>query len=110
MDRDDELMIQLKEEENNNADEDEHLAIIVCLLQQQPNEATNAEPIRGGSSDGRRKTKPRKRMEGHCILYADYFTEVRTFTAKDFRRRFWMNRDLFLRLVHGVREYDTSYF
>ena len=98
-------MVQLLlEEEDINAVEDEHFEIIACLLQQhQANEFANAEPIQGGSSVGRRKMKPMQMMEGHCIIYADYLLQM------ILRCRFWMNMDLFLWLVHGVREYD-SYF
>ena len=30
------------------------------------------------------ETKPRQRMEGHCMLYADYFADVPAFTPKGF--------------------------
>ena len=40
------------------------------------------------------------------MLYIDYFADVPAFTPKDFRWRFWMNRDLFLRIRDGVREHD----
>ena len=45
-------------------------------------------------------------MEGHCMLVSDYFAEVPVATAKDFRRRFRMNRGLFNKIVQAVRSYD----
>ena len=97
MDNDDELMATLlmEEEADIEAEEEENMAILACLLQLQAEEAVNAEPKRGDSKPGRMKTKSRQRMEGHCMLYNDYFADVPAFTPKDFRRRFWMNRTCF---------------
>ena len=39
------------------------------------------------------------------MLYADYFADVPSFTPNDFRRRFSMNMDLFLRIRECVREH-----
>nr|VDD31699.1 unnamed protein product [Brassica oleracea] len=46
----------------------------------------------------------RNREAGHSRLWDDYFTEDSTFSTYLFRRRFRMNKDLFLRLVHGLSE------
>ena len=43
------------------------------------------------------------------LLDADYFNDDATHSPKEFRRRFRMNKELFLKIVHGVREYD-NYF
>jgi hypothetical protein len=43
------------------------------------------------------------------MLYTDYFTEKSTYTPKDFRRQFRMNKELFKNILHGVREYDTYF-
>jgi hypothetical protein len=69
VDSDDDLMIQATREHEANgiADEEEHLRNISCLLRLQAE--LNATPKCGGSKFGRRKTEPRLRMEGHCILY-----------------------------------------
>ena len=108
MDSDDELTaaMLLEEEAANVEEEDENIAILACLLQLQADEAATAAPKRGGSSFGRKKTKPRQRMEGHCMLVSDYFADVPVATAKDFRRRFRMNRGLFNQIVQAVRAYD----
>ena len=96
MDNDDELMATLfmEEESDIESEEEENMAILACLVQLQAEEAANAEPKRGGSKPGRRKTKPRQRMVGHCMLYNNDFADVPAFTPKHFRRRFRMNRDL----------------
>ena len=69
MDSNGELMVHMlmEQEANINGDEDEQLAILACLLLVQADEATNAEPKHGGSKFGRRKMKPRQRMNGHFL-------------------------------------------
>jgi hypothetical protein len=86
MDSDDEMMLnQFMEEEANAATvEEEHLMILACLLQLRTDELKNTAYKCGGLKFGRKKTKPRQRMEGHAILYAD----EPTYTPKDFRRQF----------------------
>jgi hypothetical protein len=80
--------------------DEEHLKIITCLLKWQAK--LNAKPKHGCLKSGRRKSNRMQRKEGHCILYADYFSKRSTYTTKDFRRRFRMNKKLF-----NVREYDN---
>ena len=65
MDNDDEMMaaLLLEEEEVIATEEDENIAILTCLLQLQADEEANAAPKQGGSSFGRKKTKPRQRMK-----------------------------------------------
>ena len=108
MDSDDEVMAHLLMEEETDiaVEEEENMAILVCLLQLQADEAANAASKRGGSNSVRKKTKPRQRMEGHCMLYTGYFAYWPAFTPKDFRRLFWMNKELFLQIRDGVREHD----
>jgi hypothetical protein len=48
-------------------------------------------------------------MEGHAMLYSDYFSNDSTCDAKDFHRRYRMNNDLFMKIMHVVRDYD-DYF
>jgi hypothetical protein len=43
-------------------------------------------PRHGGSKAGRKKSKPRQRMEGHTMLHNDYFADEATH-AYNFRRR-----------------------
>jgi hypothetical protein len=48
----------------------EHLMMLSCLMALYAHD--DAKLRRGGSAHGRRKSKPRQRLEGYCILYADY--------------------------------------
>ena len=71
--------------------------------------ANNAKPRRGGSVSGHRKSKQRHRMEGYCLLYADYFTDAQLHGEKVFRRYYRMSQKLFLKIVYVTREFD-NYF
>ncbi|KAK1666086.1 hypothetical protein QYE76_054245 [Lolium multiflorum] len=96
----------LEEETDAAAQDEEHLLILACLS------GLYAESVighRGGSAPGRRKCKPRQRMEGYCMLYADYFADDPLHGEAVFRRRFRMSRKLFLKIVYALRDYD-SYF
>ena len=57
-----------RQEVDIDAEEDESISILACLAHIEAKEACNAKPKRGGSRLGRRKTKPRMRAEGHCML------------------------------------------
>ena len=46
----------------------------------------------------------RHREGGEARLWNDYFSEDATFSSHLFRRRFRMNKELFLRLVHGLSD------
>ncbi|XP_033135115.1 putative nuclease HARBI1 isoform X1 [Brassica rapa] len=52
----------------------------------------------------RRAYVERNRETGQDRLWNDYFSEDATFSSQLFRRRFRMNKRLFLRLVHGLSE------
>ncbi|XP_071683215.1 uncharacterized protein [Lolium perenne] len=90
MDSDDEIMVQLFTEEQNA----------------QP---FFVVPRRGGSKPGKRRNINRHREAGAMLVDADYFNDDATHSPKEFRRWFRMNKELFLKIVHGVREYD-KYF
>jgi hypothetical protein len=64
----------------------------------------NKGPQRGGSKLGRNKSKPRHRMEGHTMFYTGYFFVDAT-QAENFWRRYSMSLDVFMSIIHGVREY-----
>jgi hypothetical protein len=53
-----------------------------------------------------KKNKDIQQMQGVVMLETDYFADNSTYTVKDFRRRFGMNKELFMKIVIGVREYD----
>jgi hypothetical protein len=71
MDSNDEMMFAVLIEEEATVD-DEHFKVLSCLLALY---AQNAQPQHGGSKSGCRKSKSRQRMEGYCMLYADYFID-----------------------------------
>jgi hypothetical protein len=81
-------------------------AIQLQLRQQQ---MENAVPRRGGSVRGKAPNKDRSRNAGALLMYSDYFADNAINTSKEFRRCFRMNKDLFMKIVQGVREYD-EYF
>jgi hypothetical protein len=76
MDSDDEIMFatQMEEEaEISVADDEEHLMTMSFLMELCAH--TDTKPRRGGLVLGLRKSKSRQRLEGCCILYADYFAD-----------------------------------
>jgi hypothetical protein len=75
-------------------------------LRQQMN---NAVPCRGRSVPAKAPNKNRQRDVGALLLHFDYFADDAINTPKEFHRRFRMNKDLFIKIVQGVREYD-DYF
>jgi hypothetical protein len=87
-------------------DEEEHLMMLCCLMALY---TRDTKPRHGGSVPGRRKSKPRHRLEGYCILYADYFIDDPLHDEVVFRRRFRMSQKLFLNIVYAVRRFD-NYF
>jgi hypothetical protein len=60
-----------------------------------------------GQSAGRKKSKPMQRLEGHVMVYTNYFADDPTYTPKDFRQRFRIHKEWFKNIVHGVREFGT---
>jgi hypothetical protein len=106
-DKEEQMFAELFEEEMAAAAQDEeHMLILACLLGLY---AETAIGRRGGLAPGRQKRKPRQRMEGYCILYADYFADNPLHSEAGFRRCFRMSRKLFLKIVYALRDYD-SYF
>jgi hypothetical protein len=110
MDSDDEeeqMFAELFEEEMAAAAQDvEHMLILACMSGLY---AETAIGRHGGSAPGHRKCKPKQRMEGYCILYADYFADNPLHGEAVFRCHFRMSRKLFLKIVYVLRDYD-SYF
>ena len=86
--------------------DDEHLSILLALMSMIIEED---KPVCDESAPGCRKSKPRQRMEGYCMLYADYFVDDPVHDDVTFRRRFRMSRKLFLKIVKKLREFD-DYF
>ena|SRR5690349_7193883 len=63
----------------------------------------------GGSATGRMPNKKRFRQEGARRLHADYFCDNPIYDAHDFRRRFRMRKQLFMR-VHDAILLEEPYF
>ena len=61
------------EEADVDAQDEEHLMVLATLAGLF---ASNAKPQRGGSTTGRLKAKQRHRLEGYCLMYADYFATL----------------------------------
>jgi hypothetical protein len=80
------------------------LKVISCLLRLQAE--LNAAPKNWRFEIGRKKIKPQYMMDGYCMLYAYYFANELTYTPNDFRQRFRINKELLMKIVYGVREYD----
>ncbi|XP_020249068.1 uncharacterized protein LOC109826449 [Asparagus officinalis] len=64
----------------------------------------------------RREEQPRKRRSiyrdhqaAHERLIADYFVESCTYTDAQFRRRYRMNRPIFLRIVDSMSNFDVYF-
>jgi hypothetical protein len=66
-------------------------------------------PAGGGSVRGKAPNKDRSRNAGALLLYSNYFADNAINTPKEFHRCFRMNKELFMKIVQGVREYD-DYF
>jgi len=70
--------------------------------------------IHGDEEDARKKRKKRafierNREEGHVRLWNDYFSETPTYPENFFRRRFRMNKPLFMRIVDRLSD-EVPYF
>jgi hypothetical protein len=60
----------------------------------------------GSSVPRKAPNKNRQRDADTLLLYFDYFADDAINTPKEFHRCFKMNKDLFIKIVQGVREYD----
>jgi hypothetical protein len=80
MDRIEEMIQQIMDDEAAcNDDIREHLVITACLPKMLDDAEEKKKRPRGGSSrPGRKKSKPHHRLEGHTMLYNDYFSDSAT--------------------------------
>jgi hypothetical protein len=102
-----ETLVALVDEEVNVAvavregvSEKENLTILVALIAMI---SVEDRPIIGGSVPGHRKSKPRQRMEGYCMLYADYFVDDPLLDDVIFHRHFRMSGKHFFK---DCREFE----
>jgi hypothetical protein len=98
------MFTEIFEEEMVAAAQDEEHMLILAYLSSLYAETTIGRC--GGSAPGHRKCKSRQRIEGYCILYADYFADNLLHGEAIFRRRFRMSRKLFLKIVYALQDYD----
>uniref|UniRef100_A0A0D3C472 DDE Tnp4 domain-containing protein n=1 Tax=Brassica oleracea var. oleracea TaxID=109376 RepID=A0A0D3C472_BRAOL len=75
--------------------------IIDDIIDETYNNIVEAQP----KKQRKRAYIERDRELGHNRLWNDYFNEDATFPTYLFRRRFRMNKELFLRIVHRLSEY-----
>jgi hypothetical protein len=101
LDSNDELMMEVMQE-----DEAKAAAHLQCwnmgfavLLQLRQQHMENVVPRRGGSVRGKAPNKDRSRNAGTLLLYSDYFADNAINTPKEFRWRFRMKKDLFMKIV-----------
>jgi hypothetical protein len=77
-------------------------------LLMEENDSQN-QPKHGGLRPGRLANLPRNFAAGFQQLYRDYFSKSPVYGDYLFRRRFWMHRPLFLRIVKDIEAHD-KYF
>jgi hypothetical protein len=70
------------------------------------NTAQENERPRKGSRPGRKANIDREHEAGHLRLYQDYFSFNPTYNDKLFKRRFRMERPLFLSIVEALSKHD----
>ncbi|XP_062162007.1 uncharacterized protein LOC133869045 [Alnus glutinosa] len=88
-----------KKERNDNNDD-----IVVGYFKRKGGSSSR----RGGSVPGRMFID-RNSLQGHLRLFLDYFADSPVYPPKIFRRRFWMHRHLFCRILSKVKEYDPYF-
>lgn len=96
-------LLQQEIDSSSSDDDDQFLLAASQILHEYVN-----KPKHGGSIPGHQVVR-RKRELGHCRLYEDYFSDDPTYGPEFFRRRFRMNRPLFLCIMHAVENHD-DYF
>nr|XP_051212291.1 uncharacterized protein LOC127329927 [Lolium perenne] len=105
MNSDGEMMVQLFTAEAVRRQQ-QQLIVTSMLRVRQP---FFVVPRRGGSKPAKRRNINRHCQAGAMLLDADYFNDDVTHSLKEFWRRFRMKKELFLKIVYGVRKYD-KYF
>jgi hypothetical protein len=110
MDSDDELMTEvLQDDEAEAATHLQCWNMCFAFLLQLRQQMNDAVPRRGGSVPANAPNKNRQRDASALLLHSDYFADDAINTPKEFHWRFRMNKELFMTIVQGVREYD-DYF
>jgi hypothetical protein len=98
------MMEPLMQDEAAAVDQEQRMMILTALLRYQEQLATI--PCWVGLRVGKAKNKNHHRLAGALFLDSDYFADDAENTPKKFPCRFQMNKELFMKIVFGVREYD----
>jgi hypothetical protein len=109
MDINDEIMMELlmQDEADVVVDHEQQMMVLTALLRYR--EQLLTVPCRGGSRVGKAKNKNRHRLVGALLFDSDYFAKDAANTPKEFRRHFLMNKETFMKIVFGEREYGASF-
>ncbi|XP_028060009.1 uncharacterized protein LOC114263635 [Camellia sinensis] len=93
----------------NDFDSDDKLQLItIAAMEEERLNRERCSRRRSGSIEGHAVIY-RDRVQGHERLYRDYFSETAIYPAHLFRRRFRMNRSLFLHILSTVEAYDPYF-
>ena len=93
----------------HDSDSDDELEIVTtCAIEINKLNSEESSGVRRGSVQGH-SVIFRNRVQGHERLYRDYFAEPPIYPLNLFRRRFRMNRTLFLRIIFMVENYDPYF-
>ena len=93
----------------NDSDSGDELEIVtICAIEMNKLNSEESSGVRRGSIQGH-SVIFRNRVKGHKRLYRDYFVEPPIYPPNLFRKRFRMNRTLFLRILFMVENYDLYF-
>ena len=93
----------------SDSDSDDELEMLaVAAIAMEKLNIENSSAMRRGSIQGH-SVIFRNRVEGHERLYRDYFAKSPTYPPNLFRRRFRMNRSLFVRILSNMEVYDPYF-
>ena len=88
--------------------DDEWEMVTTCAIEMNKLNSEESSGVRRDSIQGH-SIILRNRVQGHERLYRDYFAEPPIYPLNLFRRRFRMNRTLFLRILFMVENYDPYF-
>ena len=93
----------------HDSDSDDKLEMVTaCAIEINKLNSEESSGVRRGSVQGH-SVIFRNRVQGHERLYRDYFAEPPIYPLNLFRRRFRMNRTIFLRILFMVENYDPYF-
>ena len=104
------LQAALKEAgEDDDDDEEDDLAVQNILRHAKIPIFMKRRRSHGGSLPGRRPNIDRNDEEGALRIYRDYFSDRPTYTEEPFERRYWLPREVFMRVYDALVAHD-GYF